>query len=113
MAPVAAPELYKIRPWFISYGRLQEVLSIEQLEADLSDAHHESEELENKLMEANEKANRLGVQQESSQDEIGFLREEQEADKIRIGDLEAAVANAEQGLRDERERFKELDQRLN
>lgn len=85
---------------------------IQQLEQELSDATRELEELETKLIEANEKANRLGVQQESSQGEIAFLREEQEADKIRIGDLEAALANAEQSLREERERTKELEQRL-
>ncbi|KAK8021902.1 Microtubule associated protein [Apiospora arundinis] len=85
---------------------------IEQLEAELAEANREGEELEAKLLESNEKANRLGVQQESSQGEIAFLREEQEADKIRIGDLEAALAGVEQNLRDERERVKELDQRL-
>ncbi|KAI0123534.1 microtubule associated protein [Xylariales sp. AK1849] len=85
---------------------------IEQLESEASDANKELEELETKLLESNDKANRLSVQQESSQGEIAFLREEQEADKIRIGDLEAALANTEQGLREERDRAKELDQRL-
>ncbi|KAK9788083.1 hypothetical protein SCARD494_10092 [Seiridium cardinale] len=85
---------------------------IEQLEAEAADNNKELEELETKLIESNDKANRLGVQQESSQGEIAFLREEQEADKIRIGDLEAAVAGAEQSLREERDRAKELDQRL-
>ncbi|KAI1857271.1 uncharacterized protein JN550_013354 [Neoarthrinium moseri] len=85
---------------------------IEQLESEVADANKELEELEAKLLESNDKANRLGVQQESSQGEIAFLREEQEADKIRIGDLEAAIANAEQSLRDERDRSRELDQRL-
>jgi chromosome segregation ATPase len=85
---------------------------IEQLEAEAAEANKELEELEAKLLESNDKANRLGVQQESSQGEIAFLREEQEADKIRIGDLEAAIANAEQSLREERDRAKELDMRL-
>jgi hypothetical protein len=52
------------------------------------------------------------VQQESSQGEIAFLREEQDGDKIKIGDLEAALRNTEQNLQDERERSKELEQRL-
>lgn len=90
----------------------QKYRRIEQLEAEVADSNKEFEELEAKLVESNDKANRLGVQQESSQGEIAFLREEQEADKIRIGDLEAAVANAEQSLREERDRAKELDQRL-
>ncbi|TEA16329.1 Anucleate primary sterigmata protein B [Colletotrichum sidae] len=85
---------------------------IEQLEQELADANKESEDLEAKLLESNDKAQRLSVQQESSQGEIAFLREEQEGDKIRIGDLEAALANAEQSLRDERDRAKELEQRL-
>ncbi|KAL2019568.1 hypothetical protein VTK56DRAFT_9535 [Thermocarpiscus australiensis] len=85
---------------------------IQQLEQELGDANKELEELEAKLLEANDKANRLSVQQESSQGEIAFLREEQESDKIRIGDLEAALANAEQAVREEKERVKELEQRL-
>lgn len=85
---------------------------ISQLEQELGDANRELEELELKLLEANDKANRLSVQQESSQGEIAFLREEQEGDKIRIGDLEAALANVEQSLRDEKDRARELEQRL-
>ncbi|KAK4458626.1 hypothetical protein QBC42DRAFT_314104 [Cladorrhinum samala] len=85
---------------------------IQQLEQELGDANKELEDLESKLLEANDKANRLSVQQESSQGEIAFLREEQEGDKIRIGDLEAALANVEQSLRDEKERARELEQRL-
>ncbi|KAB5518171.1 anucleate primary sterigmata protein B [Coniochaeta sp. 2T2.1] len=85
---------------------------IQQLEQDLADANKELEELESKLLEANDKNNRLQVQQESSQNEITFLREEQETDKIRIGDLEAALANAEQNIREEKDRVRELDHRL-
>ncbi|KAI6362344.1 hypothetical protein MCOR25_006219 [Pyricularia grisea] len=82
------------------------------LEEQLAEANKESEELEAKLLESNEKAQRLSVQQESGQDEIAFLREEQEQDKIRIGDLEAQIATAEQSLKEAHERVKELDQRL-
>ncbi|KAK5653501.1 hypothetical protein OQA88_8760 [Cercophora sp. LCS_1] len=85
---------------------------IQQLEQELSDANKELEDLESKLLEANDKANRLSVQQESSQGEIAFLREEQEGDKIRIGDLEAMLANVEQTLREEKDRARELEQRL-
>ncbi|KJZ69816.1 hypothetical protein HIM_10795 [Hirsutella minnesotensis 3608] len=85
---------------------------IQQLEEELESLTKELEELEQKLMEANEKNQRLSVQQESSQGEISFLREEQEADKIRIGELEAAVLNAEHSLREEKDRAKELDTRL-
>jgi hypothetical protein len=85
---------------------------IEQLETELDSSNRELEELEAKLMEANEKNQRLAVQQESSQGEITFLREEQETDKIRIGDLEAAVANLEHTLREEKDRARELETRL-
>ncbi|KAL3952097.1 hypothetical protein ACCO45_013814 [Purpureocillium lilacinum] len=68
---------------------------VAQLEEELESSNKELEELEQKLIEANDKNQRLS-----------------EADKIRIGDLEAALANAEQGLRDERDRAKELDGRL-
>ncbi|KAK3319985.1 hypothetical protein B0T19DRAFT_276567 [Cercophora scortea] len=85
---------------------------IQQLEQEINDSNKELEDLETKLLESNDKGNRLLVQQESSQGEIAFLREEQEGDKIRIGDLEAALANVEQSLRDERERARELEQRL-
>ncbi|OAA57786.1 anucleate primary sterigmata protein B [Cordyceps fumosorosea ARSEF 2679] len=85
---------------------------IQQLEAEIESSNRELEAFELKLSEESEKNRRLSVQQESSQGEIAFLREEQEADKIRIGDLEAAIANAEQSLRDEKDRAKELDERL-
>ncbi|KAL8358904.1 hypothetical protein RB601_008204 [Gaeumannomyces tritici] len=85
---------------------------IQSLEQQLADANKELEELESKLLESNDKAQRLSVQQESGQDEIAFLREEQEGDKIRIGDLEASLAGVEQSLREEKERVRELDQRL-
>ncbi|KAF4469088.1 Anucleate primary sterigmata B [Fusarium albosuccineum] len=85
---------------------------IQQLEQELDSSNKELEELEQKLMEANDKNQRLSVQQESSQGEIAFLREEQEGDKIRIGDLEAALASAEQSVREEKDRVKELENRL-
>ncbi|KAM4056540.1 centrosomin domain-containing protein [Hirsutella rhossiliensis] len=85
---------------------------IQQLQEELDATNKEFEELEQKLMEATDKNQRLSVQQESAQGEIAFLREEQETDKIRIGDLEAALANAEQGLREEKDMARELDGRL-
>ncbi|KAL7938663.1 hypothetical protein V8C35DRAFT_84836 [Trichoderma chlorosporum] len=85
---------------------------IQHLEQEQETSNKELEELEQKLLESNEKNQRLSVQQESSQGEISFLREEQEADKIRIGDLEAALSNVERTLEDEKERVKELDNRM-
>jgi hypothetical protein len=68
--------------------------------------------MEKNLVEANGKIDRLTVQQESCQGEIAFLREEQDGDKIKIGDLEAAIRNTSESLQEERERIKELEQRL-
>ncbi|KAL3426477.1 microtubule associated protein [Phlyctema vagabunda] len=85
---------------------------IEELEKELDEANKELEQMETNLVEANGKINRLTVQQESSQGEIAFLREEQDGDKIKIGDLEAAIRNTEQNLQEERDRCKELEQRI-
>jgi chromosome segregation ATPase len=85
---------------------------IQELEQELADANRELDEYEKALNEAKEKINRLTVQQESSQGEIAFLREEQDADKIKIGDLETALRNAETSARDSQERVREIEQRL-
>ena len=85
---------------------------IQQLEQDLADAHKELEELDAKLVETNEKGQRLAVQQESSQGEIAFLREEQEGDKIQISKLEVAVSKAEEAVRDEQDRVKQLQAQI-
>lgn len=85
---------------------------IQQLETELSEANKELEDLEAKLLEANDKSQRLGIQLESTQGEIAFLREEQESDKLRIGDLVGQLANTELALREEKERVKELENQL-
>ncbi|KAL2071973.1 hypothetical protein VTL71DRAFT_11316 [Oculimacula yallundae] len=85
---------------------------IEELERELDEANREMEQMESNLVEANGKIDRLMVHQESSQGEIAFLREEQDGDKIKIGDLEAAIKSAEDSLHEERERIKELEERL-
>lgn len=85
---------------------------IQELETELAEANKELEELEAKLLEANDKAQRLGIQLESTQGEIAFLREEQEGDKLRIGDLVGQLANTELALREEKERVKELENQL-
>lgn len=85
---------------------------IQELEKEVEDGNRELDELEKALGEAREKISRLEVQQESSQGEIAFLREEQDADKVKIGDLETLVKNYESAVRDEKERVRELEQRL-
>ncbi|KAF2433697.1 hypothetical protein EJ08DRAFT_731278 [Tothia fuscella] len=79
----------------------------EQLEQQLEDNERELERTDQKLRDTVEKNERLEVQLESSQSEIAFLREEQEGDKIKIGDIEAALNHAQSSLEDERERIAE------
>lgn len=85
---------------------------IKQLEEELAQANSELEDLEDKLVAANEKAERLAIQQESNQGEITFLREEQETDKLKIGDLIGQVAQLEVVLKEERDKTKELETQI-
>ena len=81
-------------------------------EQELDDANRELEAFDKRIRESNVKIERLEVQLESNQGEIGFLREEQEGDKIKIGELEASLSAALSTLQDEKERYKDLDDRL-
>lgn len=85
---------------------------IKQLEGELSQSNTELEDLEEKLVAANDKVQRLSVQQESNQSEIAFLREEQEGDKLKIGDLVGQVAQLEVVLREEKDKTKELEAQI-
>lgn len=82
------------------------------VQQELEETNREMESLEKSLFEANTKVQRLTVQIESSQNEIAFLREEQDGDKIRIGDLESELKTYEMSLRSEKEKTRELEQRL-
>lgn len=82
------------------------------VQQELEQTHGEMESLEKSLFEANTKVQRLTVQIESSQNEIAFLREEQDGDKIRIGDLESELKTYQMSLHSEKEKTRELEQRL-
>ncbi|KAJ5114622.1 hypothetical protein NUU61_000381, partial [Penicillium alfredii] len=82
------------------------------VQQELEETNREMESLEKSLFEANTKVQRLTVQIESSQNEIAFLREEQDGDKIRIGDLESELKTYQMSLRSEKEKSRELEQRL-
>lgn len=82
------------------------------VQQELEETNGELESLGNGLFEANTKVQRLTVQIESSQNEIAFLREEQEGDKIRIGDLESELKTYHISLHSEKEKTRELEQRL-
>jgi len=82
------------------------------VQQELEEATHEMEHMEKSAYDANAKVHRLTVQIESSQNEIAFLREEQDGDKIRIGDLESELKTYQMSLRSEKEKTRELEQRL-
>jgi hypothetical protein len=82
------------------------------VQRELEETNREMESMEKSLFEANTKVQRLTVQIESSQNEIAFLREEQDGDKIRIGDLESDLKNYRMSLSSEKEKSRELEQRL-
>ncbi|KAJ5667964.1 uncharacterized protein N7477_006534 [Penicillium maclennaniae] len=82
------------------------------VQQELEETNREMEELEKGLFEANSKVQRLTVQIESSQNEIAFLREEQDGDKIRIGDLESELKTYHMSLHSEKEKTRELEQQL-
>jgi chromosome segregation ATPase len=86
----------------------RQILNLQQ---ELHVAHTELDVLDRNLREANAKVERYTVQQESSQGEIAFLREEQDADKMKIGDLETALKNARNSLQEESDRLRELHRR--
>ncbi|KAJ9252390.1 hypothetical protein DTO207G8_1895 [Paecilomyces variotii] len=82
------------------------------VQRELDDANREIESLEKSLFESNDKVQRLTVQIESSQNEIAFLREEQDGDKIRISDLESELKTCQISLHSEKDKARELEQRL-
>ncbi|KAG9385960.1 Cnn 1N multi-domain protein [Pyrenophora tritici-repentis] len=85
---------------------------IQNLEAELSDANEELNRQDKLLSEERSKNERLDVQLESCQGEIDFLREEQEGDKIKIGELESALNHTQATLQEARERARDLEERM-
>ena len=91
----------------------QNLASYQTVKAELDDANRELENMEKNLSEAESKIKRLTVQQESSHNEIAFLREEQDGDKIKIGDLESLLKKVHLNLESERDKARELERNLN
>jgi len=85
---------------------------IRDLQLELEELGQEADGMDKDLREERDKTTKLTVQQESGQSEIAFLREEQDGDKIKIGDLEDALNNLQAGLSSEKDRTKDLDARL-
>ena len=85
---------------------------LREVQLELDELGQEADSIDKELREEKEKSSKLTVQQESSQNEIAFLREEQDGDKIRIGDLENTLNNLRNALTSEKDRAKELDIRI-
>lgn len=85
---------------------------IQELELENEELNRELESQEKALYEVNRKVEKLTIQQESSQSEIAFLREEQDGDKIKNSDLESALKTVQGSLESERDRMKDLEARL-
>jgi chromosome segregation ATPase len=91
----------------------QNLARYQSVKGELDDANRDLENLEKSLAEAESKVQRLTVQQESSHNEIAFLREEQDADKIKIGDLESLLKKVHLNLESERDKSRDLERRIN
>ena len=84
--------------------------SIQTLEEQLAETEDELQKWEEKCKETEQKNRKLEITQESLHAEITFLREEQEGDKIKIGELEDALNAAHQMVQDEQEKLREVEQ---
>ncbi|KAK5113513.1 hypothetical protein LTR62_003382 [Meristemomyces frigidus] len=86
--------------------------TIQTLEQQLAEAEDEIQSWEQKCKEIDQKNRKLEITQESLHSEITFLREEQEGDKIKIGELEDAINAAQQTIQDEQEKLRELEEAI-
>ncbi|KAK0790415.1 hypothetical protein LTR02_011928 [Friedmanniomyces endolithicus] len=86
--------------------------TMQALEQHLAEAEDEIEKWELKCKELDQKSRKLEITQESLHSEINFLREEQEGDKIKIGELEDALNAAQQTIQDEQEKLRELEEAI-
>ena len=93
-----------------NFAHLEEVMKekereIDELAEENQTAHDDYQKLQNQHRELVSTSDLYHVQTESHQKEIKFLREEQDGDKIKIGNLQAELTSS-------RDRAKELENRL-
>lgn len=86
--------------------------TIETLEQQITEAEEEITKWEQKCNELDQKNRKLEIAEESLHSEITFLREEQEGDKIKIGELEGALNAAQQTVQDEQEKLREMGESI-
>jgi len=84
--------------------------TIQTLEQQLAETEDELQHWEAKCKEVDQKNRKLEITQESLHSEITFLREEQETDKLKIGELEDAFNAAQQSIQDEQEKLREMEE---
>ena len=84
--------------------------TIQTLEQQITETEDELQKWEHKCKELDQKNRKLEITQESLHSEITFLREEQEGDKIKIGELEDALNAAQQTIQDEQEKLREMEE---
>ena len=84
----------------------------ESVKAELDDANRELESMEKNLNDAESRIQRMTVQQESHLNQITFLREEQDGDKIKISDFESLLKKTHFNLESERQKASDLQRRI-
>ncbi|KAL8989254.1 MAG: hypothetical protein Q9177_001816, partial [Variospora cf. flavescens] len=85
---------------------------LKQLNSEVEAMNNETDAIHQDRTQLRDQHERLTVQYESSQSQLAFLREEQDGDKIKIGELENSLTDTQAKLDNEMERAKDLDQRL-
>ncbi|KAI5361248.1 Putative centrosomin motif 1, Mto2p-binding domain-containing protein [Septoria linicola] len=86
--------------------------TIETLEQQIAEAEEEITKWEQKCNELDQKNRKLEIAEESLHSEITFLRDEQEGDKIKIGELESSLNAAQATIQDEQEKLRELGESI-
>ena len=86
--------------------------TIETLEQQIAEAEEEITKWEQKCNELDQKNRKLEITEESLHSEITFLREEQEGDKIKIGELEGSLDAAHASIQDEQEKLREMGESI-
>lgn len=86
--------------------------TIEQQAQQINEYEDELQSLDKKIKELEHNKKKLEITQESLHNEIAFLREEQEGDKIKIGELEDSLNAAQQMIQDEKEKLQEMEEAI-
>ncbi|KAF7198211.1 Anucleate primary sterigmata protein B [Pseudocercospora fuligena] len=86
--------------------------TIANLEKQMTEAEEEITKWDQKCSELDQKNRKLEIAEESLHSEITFLRQEQEGDKIKIGELEGALNAAHQTIQDEQEKSREMEETM-